>query len=61
MVDPTSDIGDVDPEDAPVCAHCGAAVVGDSHRVRTRIVDDTAEHTHFCDDECLAAYEPASG
>jgi hypothetical protein len=57
MVDPTSDVGEVGADDAPACTHCGEPVTGDTHRVRSRIVDDTSEHVHFCDDDCLAAWE----
>ncbi len=57
MVDPTSDIGDVDPEDAPACAVCGAAVTGDDHRVRSWVEDSNVEHRHFCDDDCLEEWD----
>jgi hypothetical protein len=57
MVDPTSDVGDGDSADAPACAHCGAPVTGDDHRVRPTLDDDTIEHAHFCDDDCLAEWD----
>jgi hypothetical protein len=53
MVDPTSDVGAVDPESAPECASCGARVLGDGHRVVTWIEDGRVEHRHFCDADCL--------
>lgn len=55
MVDPTSDVGEVDPDDAPECVVCGDPIVNDpSHRVVTWIDDDGfAQHKHFCDQECL--------
>jgi hypothetical protein len=53
-MDPTSSIGEVDPEDAPACAACGDPVVSVEHRVRTRLVGGVVEHYHFCDTACLA-------
>jgi uncharacterized membrane protein YvbJ len=57
MIDPTSDVGEVDADDAPECVQCGTPITGHSHRVRTRIVDGDAEHTHFCSDGCLREWE----
>lgn len=58
MVDPTSDVGEVDPEDAPVCAACGETIVDSStHRAVTWIEDDDVEHRHFCDDSCRADWD----
>lgn len=55
MEDPTSDVGEVDPADAPVCAGCGEDVVDSvDHRVVTWVADGEARHRHFCDDSCLA-------
>jgi endogenous inhibitor of DNA gyrase (YacG/DUF329 family) len=57
MIDPTSDVGDVDPEDAPSCATCGETVVeAPNHRVVTWIEDDAVEHRHFCTDDCRTAW-----
>jgi len=54
MIDPTSDIGeDVDESDAPTCHTCGKKIVTEpEHRVVSWIDDGSAEHLHFCDDEC---------
>ncbi|WP_435333845.1 DUF7576 family protein [Haloarchaeobius sp. TZWWS8] len=57
MVDPTSDVGEVDPDDAPSCDECGEPVTGEEHRVRTRVDDGVVEHHHFCDDSCLEDWE----
>lgn len=55
MEDPTSDVGEVDPEDAPECAACGERIVNSStHRVVTWVEGDEVEHRHFCDDDCRA-------
>jgi hypothetical protein len=55
MEDPTSDVGEVDPDDAPACAACGEAVLGSpAHRVVTWVEDGEARHRHFCDDDCHA-------
>jgi len=53
MVDPTSDVGDVDPEEAPQCTTCGDRIVEDpDHRVVTWVEDGSAEQRHFCDEDC---------
>lgn len=54
VVDPTSDLGeDVDEEDAPECAACGAPVYDTpDHRVITWIDDDRVQTAHFCDEAC---------
>lgn len=58
MVDPTSDLAeDVAPEDAPRCARCDDPVVGPGRRVRSWIEDGRVERRHFCDEECLAAWD----
>ena len=59
MVDPTSDLGeDVDEESAPACDTCGDRIVNESdHRVVTWVEDGGAEHRHFCDDDCEAAWD----
>jgi hypothetical protein len=48
MVDPTSDVGEVDPDDAPACAVCGDPAVGPDHRVLTWVADGRVHHRHFC-------------
>jgi len=59
MVDPTSDLEeDVDEDNAPECATCGAKIIRDpSHRVVTWVADGRAHHRHFCDDECRAEWD----
>ena len=59
MVDPTSDLGeDVDEADAPNCENCGDPVVGSAnHRVHTSVEDSVVERRHFCDDDCLTAWQ----
>ncbi len=59
MVDPTSDLGEnVTEEDAPRCAVCSDPIVRrPSHRVVTRIEDDTVVTTHFCDPKCRAEWD----
>ena len=57
MIDPTSDVGKVDPESAPVCAACGDRVLGVEHRVVTWVENGQIEHRHFCDTECRDAWE----
>lgn len=53
MEDPTSDVGEVDPEDAPECVACGARIVNSAtHRVVTWVEGGDVEHRHFCDDDC---------
>lgn len=61
MIDPTSDVGEVDPEDAPTCATCGTALVeATDHRVVTWIEDGVARHRHFCDADCRAEWDGES-
>lgn len=57
MVDPTSDVGEGDEDDAPVCAACGEPAFGTGRRVTTRVEDGRVVHRHFCSDECLDAFE----
>lgn len=53
MVDPTSDLGEVDDdEDAPSCETCGDSAAGPERRVVTRIEDGQVRHWNFCDDAC---------
>jgi hypothetical protein len=55
MEDPTSDVGEVDPEDAPECIVCEDRIVNSpSHRVLTWVEDGSVEHRHFCSDACVA-------
>ena len=56
MIDPTSEVGAVDPESAPECATCGERVLGVEHRVVTWVEDGRIEHRHFCDDACREAW-----
>lgn len=58
-MDPTSDIGIVDEDDAPSCNVCGDPIVNSpTHRVRTWIDDDNQiQYRHFCDDDCLTAWD----
>ncbi|WP_435358803.1 DUF7576 family protein [Haloarchaeobius sp. DFWS5] len=61
MVDPTSDVGEVDPDDAPDCAACGDTVIEDDHRVRSWVDDEgLVQHRHFCDDECLENWDESA-
>jgi hypothetical protein len=53
-MDPTSAIGEEDPDEAPACDACGDSVVGPDRRVRTWIDDDGVQHRHFCCVSCLA-------
>ncbi|MFB6174157.1 MAG: hypothetical protein ABEI39_05885 [Halobacteriales archaeon] len=56
--DPISDVGEVDPEDAPACEACGDPIVEEpSHRVVTWIEDGEVQHRHFCGEDCLAEWE----
>lgn len=58
MVDPTSDVGDVDPEEAPRCVTCGEPIVENpAHRVVTWVEDGHAEQRHFCDEDCRARWD----
>lgn len=58
MVDPTSDVGEVDPDDAPTCVVCGDAIGLDrDHRVITWVEDAEAQHRHFCSEACLEEWE----
>lgn len=59
MVDPTSELNeDISPEDAPVCATCGNALVDHpNHRVVTWVEDEQVRTTHFCDETCRANWE----
>ena len=58
MIDPTSDVGEDTAESAPTCATCGEQILNEpTHRVLTHIEDDTVKTAHFCDEECLAAFE----
>jgi hypothetical protein len=57
MVDPTSNVGDEDPDDVPTCATCGDPAVGRGRRVTTRVEAGRVVHTHFCSDACVDAYE----
>jgi hypothetical protein len=61
MVDPTSDLNeDIDEEDAPSCAVCGANLaVASDHRVITWIEDETVQTAHFCDDACRKQWDGA--
>ena len=54
MVDPTSDLGeDVTEDEAPRCAVCREPILREaSHRVATRIEDETVVTEHFCGPEC---------
>jgi len=55
MEDPTSNVGEVDPEDAPECVVCGNRIVNSpSHRVVTWVEGGDVEHRHFCSDDCRA-------
>jgi hypothetical protein len=55
MEDPTSDVGQVDPEDAPTCATCGERIVeSPDHRVVTWVEDGEARARHFCGEDCRA-------
>jgi hypothetical protein len=55
MEDVTSDVGEVDPDDAPECAVCGARIVeSPTHRVVTWVEDGEARHRHFCSPDCRA-------
>ncbi|MFC4543924.1 hypothetical protein ACFO5R_18515 [Halosolutus amylolyticus] len=45
-------------EDEPDCQYCGLTVAStDERRVVTTIEEGTAIHTHFCSDDCLAAWK----
>ncbi|MFB6304701.1 MAG: hypothetical protein ABEH47_06010 [Haloferacaceae archaeon] len=58
MVDPTSDVGDVDPEEAPTCETCGERLVeAPNHLVVTWVEDGRAEHRHFCDEACREEWD----
>jgi len=54
MVDPTSNVGEVEEADAPACAACGTAIVNDpDHAVLTYVDDeDVTHHRHFCSESC---------
>jgi hypothetical protein len=56
MVDPTSDLGEGDEEDAPPCEACGDPVAGPGRRVLTRVEDGRVHHRHFCSDDCRASW-----
>lgn len=57
MADPTSDVGNVDEEDAPRCETCGEPIVEDpDHTVIPRVEDGQAVHYHFCGEECAAEW-----
>jgi hypothetical protein len=57
MVDPTSDLGEDDPESAPRCECCGEPALGAERRTVTRIEDGIVEHRHFCDPACREEWE----
>ena len=58
MVDPTSDVGNVPPAEAPTCDTCGATIrEGADHRVVTRIANGQVETAHFCDEGCRGAWD----
>ena len=62
MVDPISDVGKVDPEEAPTCEVCGDRIVDDpDHRTVTWVEDGTVVHREFCSPDCrdewLASHE----
>lgn len=54
MIDPTSDVGEVDPDDAPDCTVCGDPILNSpNHRVVTWIDDENhVQHRDFCSDDC---------
>lgn len=55
MDDVTSDVGEVDPDDAPECATCGTRIVESAdHRVVAWIADGEARRRHFCEPACRA-------
>jgi hypothetical protein len=57
-MDPTSDVGEDTEERAPTCATCGEKIIDEpTHRVLTSIEDETVKTDHFCDEDCLAAFE----
>lgn len=57
MEDPTSDVGQVDPEDAPECVVCDDPIAESvTHRVVAWVEDGQAVQRHFCDDDCLAEW-----
>lgn len=58
MVDPVSDVAEDTEETAPTCATCGETILNrPTHRVTTTVEDGAVVTTHFCDEECLSAYE----
>lgn len=59
MVDPTSDLcEDVPVEEAPRCAVCNEPIQEEpTHRVVTRVEDDTVVTKHFCDSSCRAEWD----
>jgi YHS domain-containing protein len=58
MVDPTSDVGEDTEGSTPTCATCGEKIINEpSHRVLTHIEDTGVTTVHFCNEECLSAFE----
>lgn len=65
MVDPISDVGAVDEDEAPVCGICGETILpSPDHRVVTWVDEETVHHRHFCSPDCrdewLASNDPRS-
>lgn len=57
MVDPTSDVGEVDESDAPSCTVCGSKIVNSPDHVVVAWIDEgRVQHRDFCDDECRAEW-----
>lgn len=51
-------MADATDDDAPRCHYCDDPVGGSSdRRVVPSVEDGTAIHLHFCDDDCLEAWE----
>jgi hypothetical protein len=58
MVDPTSELGEVDPTDAPECFVCGERIVGaGTQQVVTWVEDDEIITRRFCTDSCREAWD----
>jgi len=60
MVDPTSEVGEVEPTDAPACAVCGERIGGaeaDTRRVVTWVEDGRVHTRQFCTDSCRDAWD----
>ena len=61
MVDPISDVGSIDEDEAPSCEVCGETIVEDpDHRVVTWVENGIVQHRHFCSDACRDSWLESS-